>query len=608
MNKQLRFVFSTLFILLLGGCGKQISLQIDPDLVLATYDDSQITARDTATVILEKNQYDRILLLSAEGKVPSAIQIGLPGIAHRRIIAQRAREEGLDETESFKDWRTDMVNRELGKLVLDIDTVVKINVTEEDVENYYRNNPSRYTEPATYTFRGMISLDEKWGREKARERMEKAVSELKEGKDFEEVAEEYSDSAPRVRGRPQKRTQGEAGMPPEIEEALLSLEVGEYTPIIERPKGLAVYQLIDRTKEEKVPLTPVLRMQIRSEIFRERSEREEQILVERLVQQNAVVYKPELLVDPEVSSASVVLEVRGLPPVTLEDLREKGNLTDEMTTTERRNAFDGYAASLLLLTEARRRGYEEADVAARVEYYATHELQDRYVRHLLGKDEITVQQLRDYYEQNRQEFVSKPRYRLYQIFIEANIREDMSTFEQNVAFDTARAQAQQIYNQITSGDLTFEQAARAYSSDRVTAAQGGFVGEVTLNQLGTEFLTFTEIAPRLEEGVVTEPRLANYDKDHLGYDIYFCPQITPAHQLRFEEAVSKVGQMLAEKRKEELLRSLQDEITRQYPLRIDNAAVERFAADLAEIRRSSASPAELIKAILPPSRLEKLDL
>jgi len=606
--RKSRLCFFVFLFPLLGGCGERVSRQLDPDAVLATYNDSEITVRDLITVILERNQYDRILFLSTKGEVDEGIRSGLPGIAHRRVIASKARQENLDKMDSFERWRADIVNRELGNLVLDVDTILKIDVTDKDVENFYRNNPSRYSEPGTYTFRGIICLDREWGREKARERIQEAMAKLEEGEDFEEVAQEYSDSAERVRGRPQKRKQGEAGMPPEIEEALLSLEAGEYTPIMERPKGVAIYQLIDRTEEEQFELTPVLRMRIRTEIFRERSQREEQILVKRLVERDAVVYRPELLADPTVSDASVVLEVRGLTPVTLGDLREKTGLSEEMTTTERRDLFDAEAASLLLLAEARRRGYQEEDVAARVEYYETHELRDRYVRFLLEQEEVTMEKLREFYERNREEFVSKPRYRLYRIFIAVHIREDMSGFEQNVAFDTARAQAKEIYNQIASGEITFEQAAKAYSHDRVTGAQGGYVGEVTLDQLGTDFLTFTEIAPHVEEGVVTQPRMAKYVEDHLGYDIYFCPRITPARQLPFEEALSQVGRVFAEKRQEEQLQSLQQEVSEEYPLHVNDTVLEQLAAELTEIRRNSASPAELIKVILPRSRLEQLDL
>lgn len=394
----------------------------------------------------------------------------------------------------------------------------------------------------------------------------------------------------------------------EIEEALISMATGEYSGIIEGKKGAAIYQLIDRTEAKKKELGPALRWLIQSTVSEDRREREEKILVERLVKRDAITYRPDLLNDPMIPDASVALEVRGSPPVRVGDLREKLGPLDQSTTTQRRDLFDARAASLLLLAEARRRGYAEKDVAPRLEYWERRELADRYVRSLLDEEELSVDELRQYFLSHRDELVTEASYRLYRIFIAAEIREDMKRFERLSAFGRAHNIAQTVYNRIAGEGMPFQDAAREYSSDRVTAAEGGYVGQVHLSQLDSDFYTLFEIASTLEAGLVTQPQAASARKNHLGYDLYYCAEVEPSRALTFEEALPRIGRELAESRREDREATLREELLQANPLVIDTTAVEHLAQVLSEIRKSSPSGADFIKVLLPRSRLKALGL
>ncbi|MFH1738781.1 MAG: peptidylprolyl isomerase [bacterium] len=598
-----------LLSLLVANCGGKSQPSIDGDLVLARFNNDTITAREVVAIIVERNQYDNLLLHRAQGKTADTISETLEGIAYRKAVASLARKEGLDQTDSFRAWKIEIVNKKLGQLVLDIDTNMKIRVSDDDVDRYYRDNPSKFAEPETYTFRGIVSLDKSRGREGAREHLTEALKRLDAGEDFVEVAEQYSDSPEHLRGKLQgPRTPGGAGTPLEVEEAILSLATGEYSRIIELPKAVAIYQLVDRTQAKEKERTPLLQLQTRSEIFQERRSREEQILVERLVQSNALIYRPELMNDPSIPEDTVALEVRGFPPMTIADIKKEVVAFDRMTTTERSNWFINRASSLLLLPEAHRRGYTEDDVAPRVEYWEGFELVSSYLRFLLRDEEYTGDELREYYDQHTSEFVKEEKYELYRIYISAGLHEDMSRFQQNLAFDQAQAKADEVYRRITTEGLAFQDAAREYSSDPVTAQAGGYVGLVSLSELGIDFYTLFEFEShtKLEPGLITPPRIAKEHQDHLGYDIYYCAEVEPSRQLSFVESVPSIARRMAEAERDRQQSALRERIAQDCPLVVNDKAIEQLAQNLEEIRTSFPSDSELLKALLPRSRLKEL--
>ena len=602
------FWFVVPAMLMAMNCGSGTRLAFDGDLVLARYGDEVLTVRDLLAILVERNQFDYLLLQKVQGTIEKEIRDTLPEMAYRRVVAEMARSEKLHEAEDYRKWREELVAQKLGQLVLDIDTKLKISVTDEDVERYYRENPSEFTEKETYTFRGIVAFDENnGGRDKAIERLKEARKKLEAGEDFEEVAQQYSDSPPHLRGKAQgPRPRGDPGTPPEIEAAILSCATGEYTDILDRPKGVVFFQLMDRTPGVKEELTPITKAKIREKIYAERRHREEQILVEQLVARDRLVYKPDLLAAPDVRDASVILEVRGLPPVTFGEFRNRVGDLAGMTTQERRDRFDRMAASLFLRMEARRRGYTEEDVAPRVRYWDEFELEDRYVRSLIDREELTDEDMRAYYESHTDQFVTEPKYELYRIFFEAKITGEMSRFQQTLAFEQARSGAEEAYQQIADDGLPFQDAARQYSSDTVTAAQGGYVGKVTMGQLGPEYASLFPLTGQLEPGLVVPPQLSKDYSEHLGYDLYYCADIEPSRALSFEEALPLIGQKIAESRRREIRAQLHQTVAEKYPLKIDEKAVKELARKLGEFRESASSDAEWIRVLLPRSRLKEL--
>ena len=77
----------------------------------------------------------------------------------------------------------------------------------------------------------------------------------------------------------------------------------------------------------------------------------------------------------------------------------------------------------------------------------------------------------------------------------------------NKAMKEAREKAQGIIDQIKNGDISFEDAAKEYSTDTGSAAKGGDVGWDVLNSFVTEY---TDALAGLEKGEISDPVESQY--------------------------------------------------------------------------------------------------
>jgi peptidyl-prolyl cis-trans isomerase SurA len=83
---------------------------------------------------------------------------------------------------------------------------------------------------------------------------------------------------------------------------------------------------------------------------------------------------------------------------------------------------------------------------------------------------------------------------------------------------------------INSGQLTFKQAAVLYSQDKESAADSGYIGKVSLNNLDSlEIMALSKLQPR----ELTEPIRVGDNKNY-GYYMYFVQSKIPEHKATLE--------------------------------------------------------------------------
>ena len=136
-----------------------------------------------------------------------------------------------------------------------------VKVTEEDANQYYDENPKAFTKPeqvrASHILVRFKPDESQEVKEKAKEKIDDLLHQVKEGADFAELAKEYSEGPTAVRG-------GDLGyfsrgrMVPEFEEVAFSLEeVGETSGIVKTKFGYHIVRLTDKQPDRQLELKEV---------------------------------------------------------------------------------------------------------------------------------------------------------------------------------------------------------------------------------------------------------------------------------------------------------------------------------------------------------------
>ncbi|MBI5966790.1 MAG: SurA N-terminal domain-containing protein [Deltaproteobacteria bacterium] len=151
----------------------------------------------------------------------------------------------------------------------------QVQITSKEVEDYYQNNREKFSQPQRAKIRHILikaDAKETEASARARKKAESIREEALKGKDFAQLAKQYSeDTGTQKQG-------GELGyisrgqVIPEIEEAIFSLKVGGISHVIQTPYGFHILK-VDEIQEARVEPLEKVRDQIQS-LLRTRQARE----------------------------------------------------------------------------------------------------------------------------------------------------------------------------------------------------------------------------------------------------------------------------------------------------------------------------------------------
>ena len=166
-------------------------------------------------------------------------------------------------TKAFKDalkksgMTMSVFEEKVGKnLVVEklIEKEVKVSLTDNDLEEYYKKNTGKFKEPEAVRLRYVyvkINPSEPDGRKKAKERAKEAYSKIKLGSNFAQIAQTYSQDMSRIKG-------GDIGFvhkgmtPQDIEKAAFSLKVGQVSEIIKTDIGFHILKVEEKRASRQV--------------------------------------------------------------------------------------------------------------------------------------------------------------------------------------------------------------------------------------------------------------------------------------------------------------------------------------------------------------------
>ncbi|BAU23457.1 hypothetical protein THC_1078 [Caldimicrobium thiodismutans] len=181
--------------------------------------------------------------------------------------------------------------------------ISKINISEEEIKDYYEKNKAQYKEPEGVKLRHILiyvpkNADKKT-EEKALNRAKQIRAQLLKGAKFEELAKIHSDdTASRDKG-------GDLGILregetiPEFEKSVFKLKPGEISEPIHSPYGYHIVKVEKKIPSQELPLEKV-KDRVREDLMKEKEREAFQKLLQELVKK----YGPKVYLEKENRGAS----------------------------------------------------------------------------------------------------------------------------------------------------------------------------------------------------------------------------------------------------------------------------------------------------------------
>lgn len=211
------------------------------------------------------------------------------GIPNMEVFDQLLRQRGSSLVE-FRELRKKqlIVESLLGQYVYS-----KITLLTSEVEEFYRQNIQRFTEPAEVELAEILLLTEGKNKAAVRQRAEQVLAGLKSGGAFEELARQYSEGPTASRGG-QIGSFKKGSMAAPLENVVFDLAEGETTGIIETDYGLQIVKVLSRKPSREQPLEEV-RPEIQRELYQRKARPEMEEFMEELRSQSYIYVSPKYL-------------------------------------------------------------------------------------------------------------------------------------------------------------------------------------------------------------------------------------------------------------------------------------------------------------------------
>jgi len=252
--------------------------------------------------------------------------------------------------------------------------------------------------------------------------------------------------------------------------------------------------------------------------------------------------------------AKVVAKI-GDKPITLEEFeREIESLPDFykpllLEPKAKKEFLEKLIDREILLLEARKAGvYEREDVRKKIQECEKGVVLDAFLSQILtGKDEVTEEEAKRYYDEHKEEFFMNESIRVRHIVVR--------TLEE----------AKEIKKRLERGE-DFVELAKRYSISP-SGKWGGDLGYIQRGQVGKEFenAAFSLKKP----GEISE-----IVKTTFGYHIIRLEERKPPRQLSFEEVREKIIEKLKEQKKQKALEDYLKKVKKQYQIVINEKLLE----------------------------------
>ncbi len=421
----------------------------------------------------------------------------------------------------------------------------RIDIDEEDLQNFYRQNPDQFGHPEQirlrHIFRRVARDAGPQERARVRAEMEQLLERIRGGGHFGDLAREFSDSeTAHLEGLIGRISRGT--LTPSLEEVVWNLDQGELSAVVETAIGFHIFRLDDRFEPYHMDFKDA-RGRLMRRLTKEALELQENKVLEQILAESQAVHHPELLEADATAGPGEVLFSIGDRVITIADVQtyletapflkaRKTPPEEWLALAVKRELLLWKALQMDLATDqAFTVAIEDAEAEARARVGASHYLQKRIAEH------AEAGAVKEYYDQHYRRFQTPKMYRLRLITVK------FEGYQRN--YDVYEL-LEDLAKEIRSGRRDMAAAAREISDD-LSAVAGGDTGWLRLEGIATWAGPRTQQAViALEEGELSDPLLIErYDKANLtfgrdGYTLIRVESIRFPEVLTLEESWDKV--------------------------------------------------------------------
>ena len=538
----------SIFLLQCGSREPEIH-RPNPDQLILSIGDQQITARDVLVAFQESRSFDSIAVETSVA-IPKAIREIGKTLAFERHLASQAKELHLDQTETFKKNHEHIVKDELYQKVILEDVLKKIHLSEKEIRRFYDDNrESLYLDSNSnqIVVQGIyVNFGNQRNRDEAESLIQKAHQELEQGVPFETVARKYSDAEPHQRG---KENTIQLGLfDPEISRRLESLHDGEYTEGFELKNRFYLFKRVRFIEPKSLPFDQV-KDSIQLSRMQDLTNNGIYLLAQDLKKKHSVLSNPSWLDHPDAQDMqAILLTVPGVYELTLGEFLQLAHQQKKWAIQERKSYLDFLENKTVCLAEAISRGWDEKEVAQAVAFWDQHQLAQDFINAELDKQVVlTEEQIRAEFEKNRKAMISPARYDISRLFFSLQLSSTTPVYQVQLLLAKAKAQAEKAREAMKSG-MSFDEVAIQFRQNEDMMVMVSDVKNVILNDLSPEDQNFIapNPGPALQAGEISEPKeVYNLTRERYGYEIFYIRRITPSRLMEYEEARVAIGQSFA---------------------------------------------------------------
>ena len=190
--------------------------------------------------------------------------------AERRAGSRKKFERALMEQRlSIKDIKTRYREQSMIQRIIREKIGSRISVSPVEVDEYYKKNPSQFSQPEEIKLRNIFIKPQEGGDpKKAADLANEIVGRIASGGDFAALAKTYSEGPGASEGGIMGYVK-KGDLLPELETAAFALKEGEISGVVQSPAGYHIFKMEEKKEAKALPLAEIKR-DVEERVYREK--------------------------------------------------------------------------------------------------------------------------------------------------------------------------------------------------------------------------------------------------------------------------------------------------------------------------------------------------